>query len=282
MEVSLMKASKFAVLILAILASAATATASEATALGADGAVRMGAVGMADPSCVYCEALGYRCEDGNCTFPDGTSVPTWEFYRGRAGRNFSFCELQGYRVENRTENVGNMTAEYAVCVYDDCSECSEQRYFSGECGPSNCSSWSMTDGCTPPIEFEGLISKTARINNSAGTTAGDVLGWDVVYRGEDGVCRSYYVAEAPLIGMTRTAEVDCPAGLRPFDRYMVGYEEAIAAMKSIDCGGVFVNLTLSWPDDPQVAEPQWRMTTDIGNEIVVGANCGLGGCRSVE
>lgn len=240
------------------------------------------AAGIADPACVYCEALGYDCSDGNCTFPDGSSAPAWDFYRGKAGQNYSFCELQGYRIENRTEDMGGWTAEYAVCVFDDCSECGEEEHLDGTCGPTNCSSWSLAEGCRPPIELSGLISMTARINSSFGRAAEDVLGWDVIYKGDDGVCRSYYVAQEPLIGMNEPVEVACPAGLQPFDRYMVGYEEAIGAMKSMRCGNAFVNLTLSWPSDPEVAEPLWRITTDIGNEIVVGANCGLGGCRTTE
>ena len=241
-----------------------------------------GPSGLADPACVYCEALGYNCSDGNCTFPDGSSVPAWEFYRGKAGQSYSFCELQGYRIESRTEDMGGWTAEYAVCVFDECSECGEEEHFNGSCGPSNCSSWTLAEGCRPPFELKGLISKVARINNSAGRATEDVLGWDVVYRGEDGVCRSYYVAQEPLIGITEAGEVACPAGLRPVDRYMVGYEEAIGAMKSMRCGSALVSLTFSWPSDPEVAEPQWRITTDIGNEIVIGANCGLAGCRSAE
>ena len=251
-------------------------------ALLAAAALAAPAAGIADPACVYCEALGYNCSNGNCTLPDGSSVPAWEFYRGKAGQKYSFCELQGYRIESRTEDMGGWTSEYAVCVFDDCSECGEEEHFDGTCGPSNCSSWTMAEGCRPPFELNGLISMAARINNSVGRAAEDVLGWDVVRRGEDGICRSYYFAQEPLIGMTEPAEVDCPSGLKPFDWYMAGYEEAIASMRSMRCGTAFVNLTLSWPAAPEFGEPVWRITTDIGNEIVVGANCGLSGCRPAE
>ncbi len=245
-------------------------------------------LGISNPASVYCNAQGYDLEIrtnpetggevGYCVFPDGSACKEWDFYRGKCGQNFTYCEKQGYRIENRVEDMGSFTVEYAVCVFDDCSECSEQRYFSGECQPSNCSRWTMKDGCKLAVVSDGLISKVARINNSAGHNAEDVLGWDVIYRGEDGKCRSYYMAQAPLEGMTEPVEVDCPLGVRAFDGYMLNYEEAIAAIKSMRCGSTFVELSLYRPLTPEAEEPEWHIKTDIGNEIVIGANCGKAEC----
>lgn len=192
------------------------------------------------------------------------------------------CPTEGCVCEVRQENMGTWTAEYGVCIFDDCSECGEQSYIDGNCTPSMCRRWTMKDGCEPAIEYPGLITKVARINNSAGTAAEDVLGWDVTYRGEDGKCYSYYVAQEPLIGMTEAVEVECPLGVQAFDSYMVDFEEAIAVMHSMDCGGTFVELSLSWPLTPEVVEPIWRIKTDLGNEIIVGANCGKGECMAAE
>ncbi len=246
------------------------------------------AMGIPNPSSVYCHALGYDTETrtnpetggqvGYCVFPDGSVCEAWAFYRGECGQNFTYCEKQGYKIENRVEDMGTFTVKYAACVFDDGSECSEQRYLNGECQPSDCSRWTMKDGCDPAVESEGLISKVARINNSAGQSAEDVLGWDVTERGADGKCYTYYVAQAPMIGMTPNVEVDRPAGLLPFDRYMVDYEEAIAAMKSMRCGSTFVELSLFWPSTPEAEEPEWHIKTDIGNEIVIGANSGKSKC----
>jgi putative hemolysin len=121
------------------------------------------AMGVPDPSSVYCDALGYGIETrtnpetggevGYCVFPDGSACPTWDFYRGKCGQNFTYCELQGNRIENRVEDMGDFTVEYAVCVFNDSSECGEQRYLSGECQPSDCSRWAMKDGCKPPTEL---------------------------------------------------------------------------------------------------------------------------------
>jgi len=268
-EVNSVYISKIAVLALALLAVPAS-------------------MGIPNPSSVYCHDLGYDTEtrtnpetggqSGYCVFPDGSSCPTWAFYRGECGQNFTYCEQQGYRIENRVEDMGTFTVKYAACVFDDCSECGEQEYVDGECGPSNCSRWTMKDGCKLAVESEGLISKVARINNSAGQTAEDVKGWDVVYMGEDGKCYTYYVAQVPLIGMTEPVEVDSPLGVRAFDSYMLDYEVAIAAMKSMRCGSTFVELSLYWPLTPEVEEPEWHIKTEIGNEIVIGANSGKSRC----
>lgn len=274
-----MNISKILFLALALLAAPALAEGENETWSARPVADTADPVGLADPSSVYCEELGYECVDGDCIFPDGTSCPTWDFYRGKCGQSFTRCELEGYRIESRVEDVGTFSAEYAVCVFDDCSECLEQDYFDGKCQPSECGRWTMKDGCKPPIEFEGLISKTARINNSAGQSAEDVLGWDVVYMGEDGKCYSYYAAQAPLEGMTEPVEVECPMGLRVFDSYMLDYEDAIAAMKSMRCGWIFVELSLYWPLTPEVEEPEWHLKTNLGNEIVIGANCEYSRCQ---
>lgn len=259
-----MNISNIVVLVLAILAAPALAENEDA----AD------SVGIPDPAAVYCSDLGYDYEGGNCIFPDGSSCLAWDFYWGKCGQSFTYCEQQGYTIKNRVEDVGTWTGEYAVCVFNDCSECEEQDYFDGDCEPSECRLWTIKDGCTPPVEFAGLISKTARINNSAGQSAEDVLGWDVIYRGEDGTCYSYYVAQAPLIGMTEPVEIECPLGVQAFDSYMVDFEDAIAVMQMMDCGSIFVELSLYWPLTPEVEEPEWHITTDIGCEIVIGANCG--------
>jgi putative hemolysin len=117
-----------------------------------------------------------------------------------------YCDALGYSLETRTDPEKG--CEVGCCIFPDGSECDERDYFDGECAPSDCSRWTMKDGCKSPIEFAGLISKTARINNSAGQSAEDVLGWDVARKGEDGNCLSYYVAQAPLIG-TNSGKAEC-------------------------------------------------------------------------
>ncbi|HDI73137.1 MAG: hypothetical protein DRO76_02810 [Candidatus Altiarchaeales archaeon] len=102
--------------------------------------------GVPNPAVVYCKDLGYNYENGTCIFPDGSECKMWDFYRGKCGQKFTFCEQQGFKIENRIDNMGTWIAEYAVCIFDDGSECLEQDYFEGKCKPSGCKKWKMSEG----------------------------------------------------------------------------------------------------------------------------------------
>lgn len=44
---------------------------------------------MANPSSVYCADMGYTLDiNGTCIFPDGTSCPEWDFFRGECGQQY--------------------------------------------------------------------------------------------------------------------------------------------------------------------------------------------------
>lgn len=101
---------------------------------------------VSNPAAVYCKNLGYTLEGGGCIFPDNTNCEEWSFFRGKCGQKFSFCEQQGFEIENRTDNMGTWTAEYAVCIFDDDSECLEQDYSEGKCNRSECKNWKMSEG----------------------------------------------------------------------------------------------------------------------------------------
>jgi putative hemolysin len=109
-----------------------------------------GGAGAANPSAVYCVELGYSSFDGNCVFPDGTQCPTWHFYRGKCGEKWSLCAKRGGRIENRIEKRGSWTAEFAVCVFEVVSECSEQALLEDSCNPGDCARWTSAGGCDPP------------------------------------------------------------------------------------------------------------------------------------
>jgi len=130
------------------------------------------------------------------------------------------------------------------------------------------------------VEFEGLLSKVAVINNSMGISAEDVLGWDYIYR-DDGTCYKYYAAQPPLIGMTQPVQIACPLGIQVFDSYQVDFKEAIDIIHSMDCGDSFVAMSLSWPLTPDSTEPLWHVKMSIGNDIVIGANSGEANCHSI-
>ncbi len=103
-------------------------------------------VDLSNPATVYCKNLGYQVKGNLCIFPDDTTCDQWSFFRGKCGQKFTFCEQQGFRIENRIDNMGSWTAEYAVCIFDDNSECLEQDYFEGKCNPSQCKKWKMSEG----------------------------------------------------------------------------------------------------------------------------------------
>jgi len=96
-----------------------------------------------NPSSAYAIKLGYNVEIRNgekgdygvVVFPDGTECNAWDFYRGKAEKKWSYCELNGGKIENRIENMGTRTAEYAVCVFPDGSESLEKDYIDGKIGP---------------------------------------------------------------------------------------------------------------------------------------------------
>jgi len=95
-------------------------------------------IGMANPSAVYCEGLGYSTEtvirnggeDADCIFTDGSRCAAWDFLAGRCGQSFSFCETQGYDL---LEGEGNIR----TCQFYDNSTCDEYLFFTGDCAPGD-------------------------------------------------------------------------------------------------------------------------------------------------
>jgi len=74
-----------------------------------------GPYGMPNPSSVYCHALGYKSktitqDDGGqygvCIFPDGDECRAWDFYRGKAYQQWSYCYLYGYDLKDLAPHEG--------------------------------------------------------------------------------------------------------------------------------------------------------------------------------
>jgi putative hemolysin len=128
------------------------ATATSPPTLTSPPAPAPEACSESQPAHAYCMELGYKCEvrtgenGGVCIFPDGTECEAWSFFRGNCGQEKTYCEQQGFTIENRIDDMGTWTAEYAVCVFSDGSECLEQDYLAGECSPSDCAKWWMSEG----------------------------------------------------------------------------------------------------------------------------------------
>ena len=124
--------------------------------------------------------------------------------------------------------------------------------------------------------FIGLLRKTARIKLGIGSSVKDILGWDVVLRAKDGDCYGYYAAQPPLVGLTQAQPISCPLGLVTFESFKIDITEAIKIFQSQDGGDKFMDITLSWPlVHPAAKEPFWYFRTNLGVEVIIGADSGL-------
>jgi hypothetical protein len=121
--------------------------------------------------------------------------------------------------------------------------------------------------------FEELMSKTARLRHGVATSVEDILGWDYVTR-EGITCYSFYAAQPPLIGMSTPVPIVCPLGIRAFGGYKIDAAAAIEKFHTLNCGNGFVAMTLYWPLSPAVEEPEWHIRSELGCNIVIGANSG--------
>lgn len=110
-----------------------------------------------NPAAKYCTDLNYTLIGPNCTFTDGSSCEQWAFFRGSCGKEFSYCEKQGYALENRSDAVGGFAMQYAVCVFSNgTSECLEQAYQAGSCRPGQCARWAQSEGGCRSTGIGGL------------------------------------------------------------------------------------------------------------------------------
>jgi len=95
------------------------------------------AIGLANPSSVYCEKMGYELimrdtdqgTHGICVLPGGVECEEWDFLAGRCGNEHSYCAKNGYilkAIEN--SNIG-------ICQFPDGASCPEFEYLNGDCQP---------------------------------------------------------------------------------------------------------------------------------------------------
>jgi C1A family cysteine protease/putative hemolysin len=81
--------------------------------------------GYVNPAAVYCEKMGCtyeirKDEKGNskgiCILPNDSVVDAWDFYKGKVGREYSYCAKKGYSTEYVLTDSGGFRTECAVCV----------------------------------------------------------------------------------------------------------------------------------------------------------------------
>lgn len=94
-----------------------------------------------NPSAVYCKTLGYEYkikegEEGQygvCVFSNGSKCKGWEFFNGKCGKSFSYCERQGGEIEKIKKTEEGYKETYALCKLSNGTECREWDYFRGRC-----------------------------------------------------------------------------------------------------------------------------------------------------
>jgi len=72
--------------------------------------------------------MGYDCETrkdavgneyGVCIFPDSSECNEWDFFRGKCGQKFSYCELMGCDIIIKTRTDGSQPYDYPFCSCTD-------------------------------------------------------------------------------------------------------------------------------------------------------------------
>ena len=124
------------------------------------------------------------------------------------------------------------------------------------------------------VQLDGLLKKVGRLKQNSGTDSSDVLGFDwTVYW--DNSCYEYYAANTPLIGTTQPMPIMCPVGIEIFYDFKVDYKEAIKIFQSGNWGDNFVSITICKPlVYPQATEPYWYFISNLGVQVVIGADSG--------
>jgi putative hemolysin len=134
---------------------------------------------MLNPSAVYCEKLGYSYETlkdpqgeyGVCHLPGNQTVRAWEFLRGRAGQQYSYCARMGYPSKN-VSDLKTCAAvsdnSCSVCVLPDNREVEvttlmNLSFAETICGDGSCGLGENALTCPrdcPPSGRDGLCQRT--------------------------------------------------------------------------------------------------------------------------
>jgi len=88
---------------------------------------------MPNPAAVYCKSLGYKYENGTCEFPDATECDGWEFFTGKCGKKWTYCERYGNGKIETTKEGCAFSQECALCVLSGGTKCYEWDFCSGKC-----------------------------------------------------------------------------------------------------------------------------------------------------
>jgi C1A family cysteine protease len=78
---------------------------------------------LSNPSAVYCESLGYTYisssisdgEIGICEISENVKLDAWDFFEGKTGQQYSYCEKNGYSVKTMGDGKNAYSKEYSAC-----------------------------------------------------------------------------------------------------------------------------------------------------------------------
>lgn len=121
--------------------------------------------------------------------------------------------------------------------------------------------------------LDGILLKRGRLPRGIASDAKDVVGFDYILH-HDQNCYECYVANPPLFGATQPVPVPCPLGLAMIQNYEINYTRAIEIFHTGNWGGKFISIALSRPLHPDVKEPYWHFRSNLGVQIMIGANTG--------
>jgi len=84
---------------------------------------------LPNPAAVYCEKLGYeyqiidteKGQEGLCVISNNLKLNAWDFFKGKVGKEYSYCAKKGYGTKYVSEKRGSVSYGYAVCLVPDTS-----------------------------------------------------------------------------------------------------------------------------------------------------------------
>lgn len=121
--------------------------------------------------------------------------------------------------------------------------------------------------------FEGLLKKVGRLKTTFALEHNDILGFDYLAQRED-TCYEFYCANPPIDGCTLPSPVPPPLGITYFNNYKIDYKRAIEIFHRGKWGEKFASIVLYKPTYAEVKEPYWYFISNLGKQVVIGADSG--------
>jgi putative hemolysin len=111
-------------------------------------------IGLANPAAVHCVNLGYKLDNEQCVFLDGSSCEEWAFFRGECSAPTpkpapapSCTPIPGPSGGGSGFGLANPASVYCTalgytwsdgqCAFSDGTSCEEWSFFRGECGQTH-------------------------------------------------------------------------------------------------------------------------------------------------